>query len=475
MLSSASRALTIILAAASALACSPGGDVKRPNIVLTIIDTLRADKLSSYGYPSDTSPALTRLSEQGVQFDSVISQTSWTMPSVGSMLTSQYPRTLGLYSEDAQKVPDSAELLAETLQRAGYATFGITANPNLNERYNFHQGFDEYHESLVVFRKSRDEVPEGKTFFRDAALRTAPEITIDVLDFADRVDGSMPCFVLIDLMEVHEYFNGKLRRPEYDKLFEGEPSAPYLQMVRQVTDDLAVLVEQLSAKPGWEDTLFVFTSDHGEGLLDHPSVASSRGHGSLLYGSHVHVPWIMYNPSWQPKRSRIEQRVRLLDLVPTLLDYAGVEASGDYEGISLMPLIEGEVEELPMPPYLITETYFRDLRKVSAIGDEWQLIHNRRKHEGLPRLELQGLDGKPDGAKTDQSAEHADAVQEMREFIRSWEAEHQRAKATKIEEELDEATRAQLQAVGYLGGDEEDEGADETEADGEEASQSDSH
>jgi len=453
------QALILLLVAAVCSACSGGSGEAggRPNLVLVIIDTLRADKLSSYGCEVESSPALTRFSDEGVQFDSVTAQTSWTMPSVGSMLTSRYPRSLGLYSEDAQMVPDSAETLAETLKRAGYATFGITANPNLNERYNFHQGFDEYHESLVVFSKSRDEVPEGKVFFRDAALRTAPDIAESVFEFVDRVDGALPCFIQIDLMEVHEYFNGKLRRTEYDELFEGVPSANYLRMVRQVTDDLAVFVDELSDKPGWKNTLFIFTSDHGEGLLDHPSVESSRGHGALLYESHVKVPWIMFSPSWSPKRSRIEQPVRLLDLVPTILDYADVEFGASYEGVSLMPLIEGEVEAIEMPRYLVTETYFRKFRKISAIGGEWQFIDNRKEHGGLPKAELQALGGKPNGKQTDQSRAHAEELERMRSFIAEWEAEYEPAEPTLIEGELDEATRAQLEAVGYLGGDEHDE------------------
>ena len=238
-----SRILPCLLAGALISACSDNAryyDGDRPNVVLFIIDTLRADKLSSYGYPADTSPALTRLSEQGVQFDSVTAQTSWTMPSVGSMMASRYPRSLGLYKEDAQRVPDSAEMLAEILKRAGYATFGITANPNLNKRYNFHQGFDEYHESVVVFRSEREDVPDGKVFYEDGLLRTAPDITESVLEYTQRLDGAYPSFILIDLMEVHEYAFGKLRRPEYDNLFAGEPSKHYLQMVRQVTDDIGV-------------------------------------------------------------------------------------------------------------------------------------------------------------------------------------------------------------------------------------------
>ncbi|MFT7465403.1 MAG: arylsulfatase A-like enzyme, partial [Pseudohongiellaceae bacterium] len=137
---------------------NPAEEARRPNVVLIIIDTLRADVLSSYGHSADPSPALSRLTADGVQFDSVISQTSWTLPSIGSMLTSQYPRTLGLYAEFDHALPERFVALAEVLNDHGYATFGATANPNINSRAQFDQGFDEYVDSIYVFRRSRDDV-----------------------------------------------------------------------------------------------------------------------------------------------------------------------------------------------------------------------------------------------------------------------------------------------------------------------------
>ncbi|MFT5284176.1 MAG: arylsulfatase A-like enzyme [Planctomycetota bacterium] len=442
-----------LLLLASLAACSEPELDTRPNVVLIVIDTLRADKLSSYGFERDTSPALTRLSERGVQFDSVISQSSWTLPSIGSMLTSQYPRTLGLYAEDAQKLPDSAVTLAEVLKSGGYATFGITANPNLNIRYNFQQGFDEYHESVVVFHRPGEDVPEGKLDYKKTALRTTPDIARAIIKFANKVGDARPAFVQVDLMEVHEYFNGKLRRDEYAEFFSDDPSAAYLQMIRQVTDDLEVLVTQLSSIEGWADTLFIFTSDHGEGLKDHPSVKPSRGHGSLLYKSHVSVPWIMYNPSWTPKNAHIQQRVRLLDLFPTILDYVGVASPPGVKGVSLMPLVNGEVTEVAMPEFLMTETSFREFSKVSVIGDEWQFVENRKPHPGLSDSELQEWEQTSNGKRTNRIGANGDEALRMQKYIQAWEAAHPFGEPTLIEEELDDATRAQLEAVGYLGGD----------------------
>ena len=433
-------------------ACSEPGPVSdRTNVVLIIIDTLRADMLSSYGHPADPSPALTRMAKDGVQFDSVLSQTSWTLPSVGSMLTSRYPRTLGLYIEGGGLVPDQFETLAEVLQADGYRTFGITANPNLNSRSNFDQGFDEYVDSVVVFKEAHGELPEGKVFAEDATLHSANEVFGKTLEFVRDVGHERPYFLQIDLMEVHEHRFRAMLRDEFAELFAEQESPAYLRKVRQVTDDIESFVAGLrELDEGWRDTLFVITSDHGEGLMDHPGVNPSRGHGTLLYDSHVHVPWIMFNESWKPAHKRIAQDVRLLELVPTVLDYLHVAAPAGIEGVSLLPLIEGAGGSVDLPEAFVSETYFRGKRKISVRDGEWQYIHNRVLSEGLAEHELQARGAKPNGVLTDQSGEHAGDVERLRAFVAEWEAMHKEAPATVHLDELTDAEREQLSAVGYL-------------------------
>ena len=443
-----------------AVACGPseaGDDLgtlsepegRRPNVVLIIIDTLRADMLSSYGHPEDPSPALTRLTADGVQFESVISQTSWTLPSIGSMLTSQYPRTLGLYSEFDHALPERFVALAEAFNDHGYATFGATANPNINSRAQFDQGFDQYVDSIYVFRRSRDDLEDGEIFARDAKLHSARELLKQALDFAAATDPSTPAYLQLNLMEVHEYSDPDMLRPAYEELFEGVEGARYLRMVRQVTDDIEVFVNNLRAQPGWEDTLFCITSDHGEGLRDHPAVTNSRGHGGLLYPSMVHVPWLLFNSAWAPTVRRVTQPVRLLELAPTLLELVGIAPPSDFAGVSLMPLLEGLEEAAPLPEYIVTETYFRDFRKISAVGPSWQYVNNRTSVQGLPEHELQDRSGTPNGAETDLAADHPEVLERMQRFVSAWEAQHQEATPIPVGTALTDELREQLNAIGY--------------------------
>ena len=423
-----------------------------PNIVLIMLDTVRADKLGCYGGRKDVSPALDRIAEKGAVLERVIAQCSWTRPSIASFLTSRYPRSLGLYLEKDEILNAHFDTLPRALQRHGYRTFGATANPNLNQIYNFHLGFDEYMESDVVFSWMSGARPEnlrGKV-----PLPSAPSLFDRALDFARRHPQG-PCYIQLNLMEVHEWYVRKeytLTRPEYRTMFLrfGERYPQYLQAVRQLTDDTANFVARLAAEPGWDNTLFAIVSDHGEGLDDHPGIAKSLYHGWLLYESQVVVPWILYGPRWNPAQPRIRQPVRLLELAPTLLDLAGAPPLQGAEGISLRPLLEGKVDKVALPEYFITETDFRGASKVGAYAAEWKYFENLAAHAGLSPRELQKKGGREQGLRTDQASVHPEVAASMRAFMESWINTMAKSPPTRPQETLGEEEKQQLQAIGYL-------------------------
>ena len=191
---------------------TPGGTApasiagERPNLVLIIIDTLRADRLGCYGYSGQTSPELDALAADGVRFERVIAPTSWTRPSIGALLTGHHPRTLGLYREKAEILADRFTTLAELLRDNGYTTVGMTANPHINSSYNFDQGFATYLDSHVLFPfmnpgRGREELQQVTGPLRPRAVRRRPG------------DGAgdrrqLPGYLQINIMEVHEYNRG---------------------------------------------------------------------------------------------------------------------------------------------------------------------------------------------------------------------------------------------------------------------------
>ena len=164
---------------------------------------------------------------------------------------------------------------------------------------------------------------------------------------------------------------------------------------------MARFIRSLEERPEWSNALFVVTSDHGEGLSDHPHVALSHSHGLLLYSSQLLVPLIFYTPSSDlPRGKVIDRPVRLLDLMPTLLDYAGVPLPEGVRGVSLLPLIREEVDDVSLPDRFVVETQFQSADKIGVYAADWEYIENRDGHRGTSPRELQRVGVKEDGVRT---------------------------------------------------------------------------
>lgn len=420
-------------------------------MVLIVIDTLRADKLGAWGHPEPVSRELDSLAARGVRFERVLAQSSWTRPSIASMISSRLPRVLGIYRERHDVLPGRAETLAEVLDRSGYRTFGATANPNINSVFRFDQGFDVYVDSTSVWAWMRDEAPEETPIIRqETPIRPADELFQEALEWVDRSEEREPVYLQLNLMEVHEHGVPMSRRPEFRELFQGHPEAGYLQAVRQVSRDVGAFVQELESRAGWKDALFVITSDHGEGLGDHPGVAGAANHGRTLYESQIHVPLILYSPGETvPSGLEIEEPVRLLDLMPTILELVGVDGPAGMQGRSLVPLIRGR--EISLPETFVFETEFHGVDKIGIADDDWKLILSDDEQAGTAPLELQSNHGTEDGVRTNRAEAHPERVRRLRRELRRWERAHPRAPSQQPGDGgPSPEERKQLEALGYI-------------------------
>lgn len=415
-----------------------------PNVVLIIVDTLRQDKIGAYGFPLETSPELDLMADQGVRFDRVIAQSSWTRPSIGSMLTSHYPRTLGIYNEKGQILPDQVVTVAEALKQVGYTTLGATANANINSSFNFHQGFDHYVDSTVLPSVGADERHPN----HPSKTESAREVFDSLIAEVKKSDGP-PYYLQANVMEVHEHWDNRVNLKKYEPLFEGAPARRYLAAIRLVSEEISRFVDELSELPGFERTLFVIVSDHGEGLTDHDPVSHSAFHGLLLYESQVLVPLIFYaTDDSLPRGKVVEAPCRLLDLMPTLLDYLAIQAPTEFAGKSMMPAIEGD--ELPdLPAKFVTETYLRSAEAIGVYGSEWEYVEHRRPHPGTDPRELQAIEGYERGTETNEIEARPETAASMQAFLEQWERRHPRAKPTRLKAPLSALEEEQLRALGY--------------------------
>ena len=448
LITTAAIAIAVSAAAAVILMWSASKQpTQPPNVVLIIIDTLRQDKLGAYGFAHETSPEIDRMAEQGVRFDRVIAQSSWTRPSIGSMLTSHYPRTIGIYKEKDEIMPDDFVMLAEVLNEAGYTTIGATANPNINASFNFQQGFDHYIDSHVLFDWM--DTSKGPESPGTVPLQSARQI-FDSLLAKVKERKTPPYYLQANVMEVHEAHDKRINLSKYEHLFPPGLHKRYLAAIRLVSEEIDRFAAALSALPGFERTLFVIVSDHGEGLEDHRPVGISRGHGWLLYESQVLVPLILYATDDSLPRGRvIESRTRLLDLMPTVLDYLGIEVPPDIAGKSMMAAIDG-LEPPELPSGFVVETQFRRADAIGVYGPRWEYFEHHAPRPGTDPRELQ-VKGKPEqGTVSNQLAAHPEAGDALRAFLQQWESSHPEAKPTKRVTPIQALETEQLRALGYI-------------------------
>ena len=369
--------------AAAASATPPG---VRPNIVLLTIDTLRADHVSSYGYGRNTTPFIDSLASNGVRFERAYATSSWTVPSVASMVTGLHPGqhgvTRGVVVDSnvvAQRaLPLAAKTLAERLSVAGYSTFGITANGHLATELGFHRGFDLY-ECLGFATAGR---------VKRRVRQLAPIVRRE----------TAPLFVWIHLFDPHAPYRarepwltefwpvGLPRHPKLETLgvvgaggefvFDDEKrgylEALYDGEIRHTDRAVEEIARMLG---GLDDAIWVIGSDHGEELGDH----GGYGHGRTLYEETIRVPLMVRAPGIADAGRVVDQAVSLIDLMPTLMELAGIDPDLGLPGRSLVPLLHGSVfEDSPAFADLTQGAHQR-----AVLSESFKLIDDGIRH---PRL-----------------------------------------------------------------------------------------
>lgn len=428
-----------------------------PDVVLVLVDTLRADHLALYGYHRPTNPELARFARRAVRFETVQAQAGCTFPSVNSLLTSRYPfHFLGQPEERRHWIPRHVPSLPEVLAAHGYSTAAVSASPivratpsDLNPSGGYGRGFDVFDESC----------------FKEPA-RCLNRRAFELLDGMER-----PAFLYLHYMEPHARYQPP---PEHRRRFAVDGSSkPWVergdplpiiytryqgvehfevterdvaQMVDLYDEEIVYFDDQfgellagLEERGRLENTLIAVASDHGEAWLEHGIEEGEYGHcRDIAFQSVMATPLLLRLPGEGPSGVR-RARVQNLDLVPTLLDYLGVPADGlGLEGKSLRPVIE---EDRNVNRYLFALAgTTRSVR-----GDRFKLIYDLRSETSR----LFDLRADP-GETRDVLAEHPDEAEALRRALFRWiEAIEGRVGAAESLQKTDELER-RLKAVGYL-------------------------
>jgi arylsulfatase A-like enzyme len=320
-----------------------GAPPERFNVIVILEDTLRADRLSLYGHELETSPVKDRLAEDGVVFENVFSQATETRPSVPSLMTSLYPTATGVWN--FHEVLDGRYVtLAEILRSQGFETASFAQNPNGGPAAGLHQGFSFHRDHATLGRRAH-------------ALYGGEHVAAWL-----RAHGHRNFALYLHLVDPH----GRYDPPKpYDRFFrEHGPGKTAVEADRLASDpawvetptlegrrllydgevlyndaSLAELLRLLDELKLREHTLIVFLADHGEHLGEH----GLWSHHPPGYVQVLHVPLLMVHPETLPRGVRVAAPVELVDVVPTILDLAGIDASAlPLQGDSLVSLARGE-------------------------------------------------------------------------------------------------------------------------------------
>ena len=353
-------ASALLAAALVSLQCSGADGAGRPNVILVTLDTTRPDYLSCYGQRQNPTPHLDALARDGVRFEMALSASAVTPVSHASILTARFPYEHGLRvlsGGSGFRLPRDQPTVATVMQAAGYTTGAVHSAFPVSGYFGFDRGYDVF-DSLDGALAVRPG--ETKSSWDSRTLqRRSDETTDRCLEFLrDAQQKGQPFFLWVHYWDPHD---PTLKPPRefisHIQLPAGGVAANsslyeefYAAEVRYLDQQFGRLLEGLRDLGLADDTLVAVTADHGEGLAD-----GHRRHGwgkhRMTYQEQLHVPLILNGPGI-PAGRVVKDMVRTVDIVPTLLDYAGLDGAllvgtgldgsgGGYSGRSLRPLIEG--------------------------------------------------------------------------------------------------------------------------------------
>lgn len=357
------------LAERRALAALPEPEPGAPNVLLLVLDTVRASSLSVYGYPKPTTPELARFAEGGVSFERALSTAPWTPPSHYSMMTGRFPHEL--LPRDWHGVLDETyPTLAEVFSAHGYRTAGFVANYEYTSRETgLGRGFAHYEDYPVSPAELALSSSLAQAIVNNGTLRrltgwydilgrkTAARINADLLEWLAE-ERARPFFAFLNYYDAHEpylppppfdtrfgspsprenakiwHFKRRAKRTEKKQMTPEEVEAElaaYEGAVGWLDHELGRLFEELRARGLAENTIVVVTSDHGEQFGEHGKFE----HSNSLYRQVIHVPLLIVFPGRTPPGTRVADPVSLRDMPATILGLAGLRDQGGLGGRSL--------------------------------------------------------------------------------------------------------------------------------------------
>lgn len=427
----------------------------RPNVLLYVVDTLRADHLGCYGYRKPISPNIDAFAEDAVVFRAAIAQSPWTKPSVASLFTGVWPGRHRVI-EDGQELPREAVTLAELLEPAGMERAAFVSNGHVSDRLGFDQGFDYF--EWVRNEAGRLSPPAHSDTVNARVFRWLNERSSDVPFFlhVHTVDPHSP---YAPPPEFYERFAAGVREPEAGSLenlkaLRLHRRRPDPRLIADLVDlydaeiafndaSFGALVDELKRRDLYDDSLVIFLADHGEAFRDH----DTWEHGKELYGEVLDVPLLIKFPARFGIEGgrRVDWLAQQVDVLPTVLETLGLPIPAGMEGIGLLGVLRAEGSaSISRPGFAHLDKHGR--RRTAVVEGAWKLI--RIGSGPSSTFELYDRDRDPGERRNLFRTRPIVAG-----YLKALLALHERARgptldpATRV---LDAETRENLRALGYV-------------------------
>ncbi len=416
--------LLIAAAGVASLYLMRAGKLPRPRtIILISIDTCRPDRLSCYGFSRRTTPNIDALAREGFLFRHVIAPCSSTLPSHCSMLTGTIPPFHGVHNNGTYRLHEANVTLAEMLKERGYATAAVIGAFVLDSQFGLAQGFDSYDVDLGA-------ETGGVQVLNERPAEQVSRKSIAWLE--DHADERTFLFL--------HYFDAHFPYAPPEPFSSEWVNAPYAGEIAYADHWIGEVIAKLKELGLYDSALIMVTSDHGESLGEHGELT----HGYFIYHSTTRVPLIVKLPG-QCKPSTIEEKVALIDIVPTILDCAGIPISNEMQGESLTPYFTGRRHQND-GRYIYGESFVATgLGCGSVLGletPEWKYIQSARP-------ELYDLIRDP-GETRNVLPEHERQARLLKEQLRGVLEKNLRTFSGDTYLALDDENIGRLETLGYL-------------------------
>lgn len=333
------------------------------NVILYVMDCLRADRIHALGYKHDCTPNLDRMCSEGVAFTTAYAQSGWTAPSGASIFSGQHPSRTGIHKmRDALNT--DMPWLPEILKAQGYDTVGFSAVYQVSKLRGFDRGFDLFDDTFKdpeTIQRCRDRGQDSRG--DDYCLPLSEDLHVKALKWLDdRADSYDPFFMLCWSIDTHEPFRqpdefNTTADPNYDGPVDGrgrpfsrvrnkrdlqQLEALYDGSLRYQDAKFGEFMTALEERGVLDDSIVIVCGDHGEMFFEH----GIAGHGKFPWEEELRVPLIVRGPQVLPQGKTFDSIVQLIDIAPTLMDVLGLEPEKRFRGKSLRPVFEEQLKQL---------------------------------------------------------------------------------------------------------------------------------